>query len=179
MEGKGKRRNKDSASCFVQRVASSCLLHPLFTRLRSSGRRSAMDWSDGEDEEIEDEERRKETELLGVVIDEMFDDVWSIRRAYLNLQDATAADTAIVEEMKTLGTLRERLRRAATAQGANVMMIQAPTNVKMDVLRKKLAAALLSAYGKRCRSSSKRTASCYDYGNGIYYLDRYIIYIYN
>ncbi|KAJ8648197.1 hypothetical protein MRB53_001237 [Persea americana] len=125
-------------------VTSSCLLHPL-AQAREAGEETHFDEEEekkrGEGVESEtaveekeegfsysalkgeEEERVREMEDL---MEEVFEAVSSVKRAYVRLQEAhcpwdpekmRVADVAVVAELKRLGTLRERFRRKGRGGG--------------------------------------------------------------
>lgn len=129
-------------------VTSSCLLHPL-AQVREAGEETHFDEKEAEEEEKkkgegveretaveekedgfsprvlkgEKEERVREMEDL---MEEVFEAVSSVKRAYVRLQEAhcpwdpekmRVADVAVVAELKRLGTLRERFRRRGRGGG--------------------------------------------------------------
>ena len=128
-------------SDLIQRVAASCLLHPLAAGRHDPGdapenravEQEAYDEYDSEEEEDEEREglrvweesqgegradnRVMEMEML---MSEVFETVSSMKRAYVSLQEAHCpwdsdkmrmADVAVVSELRRLGVLRERFRR--------------------------------------------------------------------
>ncbi|KAJ0020151.1 hypothetical protein Pint_32613 [Pistacia integerrima] len=121
-------------SDLIQRVASSCLLHPL-----ANARQDDQDVEDDEEEqdyeynsEEEEEEKRgggveivREREEVSVervieletIMSEVFEAFSAMKKAYVSLQEAhcpwdpermRVADVAIVGEMRRVGVLRER-----------------------------------------------------------------------
>ncbi|XP_021891752.1 protein GRAVITROPIC IN THE LIGHT 1 isoform X2 [Carica papaya] len=142
---KGEMANKVSnLSDLIQRVAASCLLHPLVTGKHESGdatRSPAVnnigdkgEYAYSSEEEEEGEERvavwkeREEVSVervleMGALMEEVFDAVSAMKRAYAGLQDAhcpwdpermRVADVAVVAELRKIGVLRERFRRSCS-----------------------------------------------------------------
>lgn len=144
-------------SDLIQRVTASCLLHPLAAVRQDSGEIAAKNRNGHEvgydsDELEEDEEAAEEAEeewsregirarqvpkgeLVGVeklvdmeiLMNEVFDVVSAMKKAYVNLQDAhcpwdpermRVADVAVVAELRRLGVLRERFRRSLIVHGS-------------------------------------------------------------
>lgn len=145
-EERRKMATKVSNLCDVVHrvVTSSCLLHPL-AQAREAGEETHFDEEEekkrGEGVESEtaveekeegfsysalkgeEEERVREMEDL---MEEVFEAVSSVKRAYVRLQEAhcpwdpekmRVADVAVVAELKRLGTLRERFRRKGRGGG--------------------------------------------------------------
>lgn len=134
-------------SDLVQRVAASCLLHPLGAgrngEFAVNGAGDEDDFSELELDEPEDEV--KEAEVIGggglrareegstkevmemeMAMWEVFDAVSAMKKAYAGLQKAhspwdpekmRAADVAVVGELRKLGVLRERFRRRCSGGG--------------------------------------------------------------
>lgn len=136
-------------SNLVHRVASSCLLHPL-ARVHEPEEENAAASDqtekndDNEDEEEEEEksfqsredeeedgEKREQQEGIARrlremegLLEEVFDGVSAMKRAYVSLQEAhcpwdpekmRVADVAVVAELRKLGRLKERFRRGGGA----------------------------------------------------------------
>lgn len=150
-EKRRKMATKVSNLCDVVHrvVSSSCLLHPL-AQVREAGEETHFDEKEAEEEEEkkgegvveretaveekedgfslrvlkgEEEERVRAMEDL---MEEVFEAVSSVKRAYVRLQEAhcpwdpekmRVADVAVVAELKRLGTLRERFRRKGRGGG--------------------------------------------------------------
>lgn len=144
VDSKRKREMANKVSNFsdlIQRVAASCLLHPLAAGRHDAdeapenraAEQEAYDVFDSEEEEEDEEreglrvweesqgegraERVMEMELL---MGEVFETVSAMKRAYVSLQEAHCpwdsdkmrmADVAVVSELRRLGVLRERFRR--------------------------------------------------------------------
>ncbi|XP_024026726.1 protein GRAVITROPIC IN THE LIGHT 1 [Morus notabilis] len=134
-------------SDLIQRVAASCLLHPLAAERYDSGdgarNRDAdevyeyeTDENEEEEEEEEEEEdegqsrvgycRAKEVEPKETIMVEVFEAVAAMKKAYVRLQEAhcpwdaekmRAADEAVVAEMRKIAVLRERWRRINVCGG--------------------------------------------------------------
>ncbi|KAI9194597.1 hypothetical protein LWI28_007445 [Acer negundo] len=137
-------------SDLIQRVAASCLLHPLGSVRHGSenvsgenGDRDYVYSSEEEEEvemevEVEEEVEERKRGGGGVVVsvervieletimNEVFDAVSAMKRAYAGLQEAhcpwdperiRVADVAVVAELKRIGVLRERFRRKRVSGG--------------------------------------------------------------
>ena len=154
---KGEMANKVSNfSDLIQRVTASCLLHPLAAVRQDSGEIAGKNRQGHEasydSDELEDDEEAGEVEdewskegirarevpkgeLVGVeklvemeiLMNEVFDVVSTMKKAYVNLQDAhcpwdpermRVADVAVVAELRRLGVLRERFRRSLIVHGS-------------------------------------------------------------
>ncbi|KAF3439527.1 hypothetical protein FNV43_RR17805 [Rhamnella rubrinervis] len=142
----GSRMSKASNfTDLIQRVAASCLLHPLAAVRHESVEDSENDGGDEEevyeyvtDEEAEevkknvgDRERYKAWEgtkemEMETMMNQVFDVVSVMKKAYLSLQEAHCpwdpekmriADSAMVAELRKLGVLRERFRRNCGGRG--------------------------------------------------------------
>ncbi|KAL5750433.1 hypothetical protein ACOSP7_025036 [Xanthoceras sorbifolium] len=126
-------------SDLIQRVAASCLLHPLASVRQGSENVAGEDGervyecNSEEEEEVEQEEEEEEERKRGGVVvsvervmeletitNEVFDAASAMKRAYVGLQEAhcpwdperiRVADVAVVAELKRIGMLRERFRR--------------------------------------------------------------------
>ncbi|XP_021973364.1 protein GRAVITROPIC IN THE LIGHT 1 isoform X1 [Helianthus annuus] len=129
-------------SDLIQRVTSSCLLHPIGTPRHytndvtdddsDSDTKSEKFYDDGELDDVAPEEGRtgvckseRETEME-TLLNEVFETVSFMKKAYVSLQQAhcpwdpdkmRSADVAVVAEMKKLGVLRERFRRRVLRGG--------------------------------------------------------------
>ncbi|KAM0006385.1 putative protein gravitropic in the light 1 [Helianthus debilis subsp. tardiflorus] len=129
-------------SDLIQRVTSSCLLHPIGTPRHytndvtdddsDSDTKSEKFYDDGELDDVAPEEGRtgvckseRETEME-TLLSEVFETVSFMKKAYVSLQQAhcpwdpdkmRSADVAVVAEMKKLGVLRERFRRRVLRGG--------------------------------------------------------------
>ena len=135
-------RKVSNFSDLIQRVTASCLLHPLATAAAKEDDNSPYESeeeveNDEEYEEEENEEYEEEERMLGplkafkvkqmeVLMEEVFDTVSSMKRAYVRLQEAhspwdpermRAADVAVVAELRKLAVLRERFRRSGGGGG--------------------------------------------------------------
>ncbi|KAG8660163.1 protein GRAVITROPIC IN THE LIGHT 1 [Manihot esculenta] len=146
-------------SDLIQRVAASCLLHPLAAGRHDSGNlardeREVYEYETDEREEFEEGEKVDVEEEVGekkgsfrawdqeknkggmvaiervmemeMLINEAFDSVSAMKRAYVSLQEAhcpwdpermRVADVAVVGELRRLGVLRERFRRRVSIGG--------------------------------------------------------------
>ncbi|KAL5748004.1 hypothetical protein ACOSQ2_025301 [Xanthoceras sorbifolium] len=132
-------------SDLIQRVAASCLLHPLASVRQGSenvaGEDGERDYecNSEEEEEVEEEEEEEEERKRGGVVvsvervmeletimNEVFDAASAMKRAYMGLQEAhcpwdperiRVADVAVVAELKRIGVLRERFRRKRVGGG--------------------------------------------------------------
>ncbi|KAK2641789.1 hypothetical protein Ddye_023552 [Dipteronia dyeriana] len=129
-------------SDLIQRVAASCLLHPLGSVRHGSENVSGVDgerdyvynYEEEEEEEEEVEERKRGGVVVNVervteletITNEVFDAVSAMKRAYVGLQEAhcpwdperiRVADVAVVAELKRIGVLRERFRRRSVSGG--------------------------------------------------------------
>ncbi|XP_042520702.1 protein GRAVITROPIC IN THE LIGHT 1 isoform X2 [Macadamia integrifolia] len=127
----------------VQRVTASCLLHPLarghepedYSENQAEDEEDEVQ-SDCEENEVEEGftvagEKKREVTLkrvreMEVLMGEVFDAVSSMKKAYVNLQDAhcpwdpekmRTADVAVVAELRRLGNLREKFRRRVRGAG--------------------------------------------------------------
>ncbi|XP_057955953.1 protein GRAVITROPIC IN THE LIGHT 1 [Malania oleifera] len=156
-----------SFSDLIQRVAASCLLHPLAADRCEPGEipRKTAGESDEEcdDEEEFEGEREKEQgfRVLGeveTVMGEVFEAVSAMKRAYVSLQEAhcpwdpekvRAADAAVVTELGRLGILRERFRRTVGRGGggsgrrvgaATLREVVAPYEAAVEELKKEVKA---------------------------------------
>lgn len=142
-------------SHLIQRVTASCLLHPLAPTRHDSGE-LVSDHDEGEkecdsqqgfedqeeevEEEVEEVEESEEVWERGkretraerlvvemeVIMNEVFDTVSAMKRAYVSLQEAhcpwdaekmRVADVAVVGELRRLAVLRERYRRSLICHG--------------------------------------------------------------
>ncbi|CAL0309681.1 unnamed protein product [Lupinus luteus] len=145
-------RKVSNFSDLIQRVTSSCLLHPLAAGSYDvSGENEEDSNSLSETEENRDEEEVKgyedenesendnydeESEMVGfrvlklkqmeAMMEEVFETVSSMKRAYISLQEAHSpwdpermrvADVAVVAELRKLAVLRERFRRSGDGNG--------------------------------------------------------------
>lgn len=132
-------------SDLIQRVAASCLLHPL-----AAGRQATLGdaidrASDSSDDGIstdDEDDRIEKSSVAGLrfnghikaapaaetigLMEEVFDAVTSLKRAYATMQEAHSpwdpermrtADAAVVGEFRRLGVLRERFRRETRSDG--------------------------------------------------------------
>ncbi|XP_040992147.1 protein GRAVITROPIC IN THE LIGHT 1 isoform X1 [Juglans microcarpa x Juglans regia] len=142
-------------SDLIQRVAASCLLHPLAAGRHGSGENRVGDDDDeyelSEEHEDEEEEEERESEAeekerlkawegmneevrvervveMERLMNEVFDTVSGMKRAYASLQEAhcpwdpekmRVADVAVVGELRKLGVLRERFRRTTSLIGGS------------------------------------------------------------
>lgn len=129
-------------SDLVQRVAASCLLHPLGAGRNAefavNGAGDEDDFSELELDEPEDEViggggfkareegSTKEVMEMEMAMWEVFDSISAMKKAYAGLQKAhspwdpekmRAADVAVVGELRKLGVLRERFRRRCSSGG--------------------------------------------------------------
>ncbi|XP_022752670.1 protein GRAVITROPIC IN THE LIGHT 1-like [Durio zibethinus] len=131
--------NVSNFSDLIQRVAASCLLHPLAAGGHESGDVDAVAHTvieeynnSSEDEEkengVKDVEKSRrirrvwnngEKEMV-TLIEEVFEAVAEMKKAYVRLQEAhcpwdpermRGADMAVVGELRRLGVLRERFKR--------------------------------------------------------------------
>ena len=141
-------RKVSNFSDLIQRVTANCLLHPLAAgRYDAAGEdkeenshseaEETMDHeeeSSDEDEETFEEENDEliEEKMVGAtvlkvkqmeaIMDEVFETVSSLKRAYVRLQEAHSpwdpermrlADVAVVAELRKLASLRERFGRSS------------------------------------------------------------------
>ncbi|XP_002520441.4 protein GRAVITROPIC IN THE LIGHT 1 isoform X2 [Ricinus communis] len=143
---KGEMANKVSNfSDLIQRVAASCLLHPLAAGRQDSGNvagddSEAYEYETDEHEEEEEEENEEDLDLkkvkdgsemvtiervmeMEMLMNEVFDSVSAMKRAYVSLQEAhcpwdaermRVADVAVVSELRKLGFLREKFKRCVS-----------------------------------------------------------------
>lgn len=140
-------RKVSNFSDLIQRVTASCLLHPLAHGGGKVEDNSLCESEENRDEEEDDEEEEYEgyeeenddfegEKLVGFrvlkvkqmesLMEEVFEAVSSMKRAYVRLQEAhspwdpermRAADVAVVSELRKLAVLRERFRRSGGGGG--------------------------------------------------------------
>ncbi|KAK7305334.1 hypothetical protein VNO77_43239 [Canavalia gladiata] len=145
-------RKVSNFSDLIQRVTASCLLHPLATGGGKEEPNSPCESEENRDEEEEEEYEEEEDEegyeeendeyeeeerMVGfralkvkkqmeALMEEVFETVSSMKRAYVRLQEAhspwdpekmRAADVAVVAELRKLAVLRERFRRSGDSGG--------------------------------------------------------------
>ncbi|XP_031386126.1 protein GRAVITROPIC IN THE LIGHT 1-like [Punica granatum] len=133
-------RKKVSNFCdVIQRVAASCLLRPLTASWQDPEEmpRSLAEECNWEYDEyyrgqilMEDQEDDGSHKIrfseLQILMNQMFDAVSAVKRAYMGLQEAhctwdpermRAADVAVVEELTRLGDLWEKWRRRSETMG--------------------------------------------------------------
>lgn len=180
-------RKVSNFSDLIQRVTASCLLHPLAdSRYDSSAAGDNDDDtvpaavnddsdSDGEnddDDEIDEYDEAEKTKTkttnaeskkvkqMEALMDEVFEAVSAVKRAYVKLQEAhcpwdpekmRVADVAVVAELRRLGVLRERFRRRRRAAdgrrigrrraaSASVREVVAPYEAVVEELKKEVKA---------------------------------------
>ncbi|XP_027336392.1 protein GRAVITROPIC IN THE LIGHT 1 [Abrus precatorius] len=141
-------RKVSNFSDLIQRVTASCLLHPLAAgaggKVEHNSPCDSEENRDGEEDYEEEEEEEEEEEkgygeendefeeekMVGfralkvkqmeTLMEEVFETVSSMKRAYVRLQEAHSpwdpekmrvADVAVVAELRKLAVLRERFRR--------------------------------------------------------------------
>ncbi|KAJ8545690.1 hypothetical protein K7X08_018273 [Anisodus acutangulus] len=167
-------------SDLIQRVTASCLLHPLSSTRIDGHISDARDGDESEDDkyttEYEDEQEEEDTPYvetqekfqnfketktekvieMEMLLGEVFDAVWAMKKAYVSLQEAhcpwdqdkmRVADVAVISELKRLGVLRERYRRnARSGRGewrvgaATLREVVAPYESAVDELRQEVKA---------------------------------------
>lgn len=145
-------------SDLIQRVTASCLLHPLANVRQGTENVAAedgeqnYDYNSTEEEEEEEEEEKRlargvsndkvTTNREGVSLDkvmelerilnEVFDAVSAMKRAYVSLQEAhcpwdpermRVADVAVVGELRKIAVLRERYKRKSAGPGGGVGVV--------------------------------------------------------
>lgn len=166
-------------SDLIQRVTASCLLHPLANVRQDSqnvaveeyGEQNDDDCNDSSEEDDEEEETKgrgidnsskvvsiERVMELETVMNEVFDAVSAMKRAYVSLQEAhcpwdpermRVADVAVVGELRKIGVLRERLKRRSfgggrrcgdVSGGALVREVAAPYEAAVAELKRELKA---------------------------------------
>ncbi|KAL7082069.1 hypothetical protein ACP275_14G077400 [Erythranthe tilingii] len=134
-------------SDLIQRVTTSCLLHPLAGVSRADDFSTAdededydnraaaeeeeedfkihTNWGGGAGNDDDDDEPPRTMELQ-ILMGQVFDAVSSMKRAYVSLQEAHSpwdpdkmrvSDVAVVAELRRLGLLRERFKRSVGGRG--------------------------------------------------------------
>lgn len=158
-------------SDLIQRVTSSCLLHPLAGVSRPDNLSSSA--AEEEDFGQRPPARIAELEML---MSEVFDGVWVMKRAYISLQEAhcpwdpdkmRSADVAVVAELRRLGLLRERFRRSVSG-GGTLLLREAVEELNKEVKLKQMEIENLRDKLKTATSfdrlnfsaKSKRRVSC-------------------
>lgn len=168
-------------SDLIQRVTASCLLHPLANIRQDShsqnvaveeyGEQNDDDYNNSSEEDDEEEETKgrgiedsinvvsiERVMELETIMNEVFDAVSAVKRAYVSLQEAhcpwdpermRVADVAVVGELRKIGVLRERFkrrsfgggfRRADVSGGAPVREVVAPYEAAVAELKRELKA---------------------------------------
>lgn len=166
-------------SDLIQRVTASCLLHPLANVRQDSqnvaveeyGEQNDDDCNDSSEEDDEEEETKgrgidnsskvvsiERVMELETTMNEVFDAVSAMKRAYVSLQEAhcpwdpermRVADVAVVGELRKIGVLRERFkrrsfgggrRRGDVSGGALVREVAAPYEAAVAELKRELKA---------------------------------------
>lgn len=166
----------------IQRVTASCLHHPSIHETKEEEEEEEEEYhgdsgSEGNNNDEDDDDYGLKLKEMEVLMEEVFEGVSRMKRAYVRLQEAHSpwepekmrvADVAVVAELKKLAVLRERYfrrRRGGGGGGGGVQQqlrvreVVAPYEAVMDDLKKQLKAKDLQLQGLKDKIESVVTLS--------------------
>ena len=166
----------------IQRVTASCLLHPPIHETREEEEEEEEyhgdSDSEGNNNDEDDDDYGLKLKEMEVLMEEVFEGVSRMKRAYVRLQEAhcpwdhekmRVADVAVVADLKKLAVLRERYFRRRRGGGGGggggvrqqlrVREVVAPYEAVMDDLKKQLKAKDLQLQGLKDKLESVVTLS--------------------